>query len=212
MDVQGGYMLFREDGVWRHYGSDPWWIQKCVRCREKVASRRRPVEECVNCWKLEVWENGTFAHRCLNAKVSQMTNIEKSSTYPFGLPLLESIIEAMYLLGGSPLAKISVGPIQVIRTGIPSDVYPTTVTDRVLILYTSNIEEREKMRKLLVKGAQWLGKGWVGVVPDSSESDDHLEKCDFGLDFLIPTRRGCWRYDSILGNWQDWFDVECDWK
>lgn len=173
-------MFYKEDGVWRHYGVSQWWVEKCRSCREKVMAWKIPVQECVDCWKVEIWEHSSFAKTC-------------DDKTPFGLPLLESFIEAMYLIGESPVAKITLGPIQVVRTGLPADSYPPAVIDRLLILYASSIEERNHLVSLSHKvSSEFLGG-------------------DRAASVSIPTRRGCWRYDPLLGPWQGWFAVDKDW-
>jgi len=85
-------------------------------------------------------------------------------------------------------AKTSKHPIQVVVTGIPRDAYPAEATDYLLMLYASNIEERDFLRNLLCDVLS-LGR-------------EHAGK--------FPVRRGCWVYEDILGPWPTWYPVDRD--
>jgi hypothetical protein len=169
-------MLLRitEDTVWRYYNCpDPHWSSKCRDCREKVNRLRVPVQECVDCWKLEIWRHSAaFTGR-------EELNFD-------GLMDQVSVIAA----GAPPVAKASRAPIQVVRTGVPQAGYPDLVTDDLLVFYARSISEREMLRELVKEALM-------------------LTECQARL---IPVRRGCWRFDPILGPWLRWYQPDSDWQ
>ena len=184
-------MFFKEDGVWRYYGSDSNWTEKCWLCREKVLSLRKPVKECVDCWKVEVWEQGGFAKTCSLKRKSFLNLPLGDYSVNNNVPVPETLMEVMYLLEDGLLAKITMGPIQVVRTGLPAE-YPSVAIDRLLLLYANSIGERDRLLGSLKKAAALL--------------------CGEEVNFSLPVRRGCWRYDPILGPWQEWFPQDRDWE
>lgn len=144
-----------EDGVWRYYNCpDRVWSEKCRRCRQIVAETRAPAEECLNCWKVEIWS--------LESATEQ-----------------DGLIEALTQMGHKIVAKASRAPILVVRTGDPMDAYPSPEieTANLLMLYAGSEEERDALRR---DTEQALGS------------------------VRLPIRRGCWRYDSLLGPWEIW--------
>ncbi len=156
-------MRTREDGVWRYYNCpDPHWSDKCRCCREKVAGIGTPVEECVNCWKIEIWGYEPDEQDRLVGMLMQRGVGMRS--------------------GGQIIAKASRAPILVVRTGMPPETYPSMNLSYLLMLYAESIEERELLRH---------------------ESE---------VSIRLPVRRGCWRYDDVLGPWQSWYPVDEDWK
>lgn len=158
-----------EGAVWRYYNCpDPYWAQKCSSCRQKLSAKAAPCEECVNCWKVEVWKHGKA----------------------FDGADFDLLMDRLHLTAGfSVIAKASRAPIQVVRTGVPAAGYPDTETDDLLVLYARSIDERETLRKLLQVA--------LGISPGAAK--------------LIPVRRGCWRFDRLLGPWQSWHPVDSDW-
>ncbi len=123
-------MRIVEDAVWRHYGyPNPYWAAKCKDCRTKVFGRGKPVSECIDCWKIEIWQKG----RAL-----------------FHLPVsLESIAEKACLLRPGLMAKVSRDETPVVRSGVPFDGYPTEDNDYLLMIYARNIRERDDLTGLV---------------------------------------------------------------
>lgn len=158
-----------EGPVWRYFNCpDPYWSEKCSVCRRKISETREPCPECVNCWKIEVWEHG--------------------KAYP--RVDFDRLMDELHLRAGFPIiAKASRGLIQVVRTGVPLEGYSGLPVDGLLLLYGRSIGEREVLREL-VREVLGLSQGEAG---------------------LIPVRRGCWRFDSLLGPWQSWYPVDSDW-
>lgn len=102
----------------------------------------------------------------------------------------DRLMDGLHMAADSPvIAKASRAPIQVVRTGVPHTGYPDTATDDLLILYARSIAERETLRRLVQVS---LGLSHEAAV-------------------LIPVRRGCWRFDRVLGPWQSWYPVGSDW-
>lgn len=168
-------MRVTEDGVWRYYNCpDPFWSAKCRACREKVALLRIPVEECVDCWKVEIW---------------------RPTGADFG-----PAVDCLHLGGIAVVAKESRAPIQVVRSGIPLSAYPRETTQHLLILYAGRIAERD----LLLRAAQGA---LIRLSREEGAGSFRADPCVPEL----PIRRGCWRYDDVLGPWQTWYPVERDW-
>lgn len=135
---------------------------------------KKPVIECINCWKIELWSKSIVLTGKFDKEV-------------FRNPL-ERIMEDQRLLGCMLIAKASINPVIVVRSGIPFDSYPDGETDYLLMFYTTTISERDKLRDLLCQV--------IGIGQDMAER--------------IPVRRGCWMYDDILGLWTTWFEPEKD--
>lgn len=171
-------MRVTEDGVWQYYNCpDPFWSAKCRACREKVAALRAPVEECIDCWKVEIW---------------------RRTPVDFAL-----VIDSLLISGLQVIAKASRAPILVVRSGIPASAYPPDTTDYLLMLYATRIAERD----LLLRGAQEA----LGIARDREP------ECPPPPDVpseppLFPIRRGCWRYDDVLGPWQTWYAADRDYE
>jgi hypothetical protein len=171
-------MRVTEDGVWRYYNCpDPFWSAKCRACREKVGMRKAPVEECLNCWKVEIW-------RPTPADFS---------------PLVDSLL----IRGTHVIAKASRAPILIVRSGIPLRAYPPDTVDYMLMLYASRIAERDL---LLQSASEALAADEAGEGGRSSPPGAPQE----GLP--LPFRRGCWRYDEVLGPWQAWYPPDQDYR
>ncbi|MGI6642966.1 MAG: hypothetical protein ACOX3V_03015 [Bacillota bacterium] len=116
-----------EDDVWRYYGdASVVWEPKCAACRAYVTRKRRPSQETLTCWKVEVWAHGSLSD-CLGALS------------------LESLAETL-VRDCSAVAKISKSEIRVERTGIPVSGYPTRETDRLLMVYAETPCQRDALR------------------------------------------------------------------
>lgn len=176
-------MKIAEDSVWRYYNCpDPKWSSKCRACREKVTSTRMPVQECVDCWKVEMWKRGTAF---LGYGALDFDGLMD------GIELLVEAGDRIALQVTSPVvAKAARAPIQVVRTGIPLIGYPSLAVDDLLVLYAQSIAERESLRDLV--------RDVLGLSDEAAA--------------LVPIRRGCWRFDPILGPWQGWHPVDSDWS
>jgi hypothetical protein len=170
-----------EDGVWRYFNCpDPRWSEKCRHCREKVAEAKTPVEECLNCWKVEVWSLGPAMRSFRAQGGGDLPRFAEEQCF---------LVDALLTRGIPVIAKASRAPILVVRTGIPREAYPSEVTDYLLMLYASNIAERDRLRR---------------------EAEDVLSQVDVPLGPSLPVRRGCWRYDDLLGPWETWYPFEKD--
>lgn len=181
-------MRITEDAVWRHYNCpDPPWSAKCRSCREKIAKLRAPVQECVDCWKVEIWKHGPALAECGDIDFDRLM---EGIDVVLSSRAVRSSGREHDVAPSLPVAKASRAPIQVVRTGIPESGYGDLIVDDLLVLYAGSISEREALRDL-VRAALDL--------PASAA-------------WLIPVRRGCWRFDSVLGPWQGWHPVDSDWQ
>lgn len=174
-----------EDALWRYYGyPNPYWANKCLVCREKVMKSKKPVIECINCWKIELWSKSFVLAGVLEDERQMGENdIEEVFCNP-----LERFMEDRRLSGCGWVAKASIKPVIVVRSGIPVCSYTEGETDYLLMFYASTILERDELRDLLCRV--------MGLRQDMAGR--------------IPVRRGCWMYDDILGPWMTWFDPEKD--
>jgi len=95
------------------------------------------------------------------------------------------LIGALLQMGREVVAKASRAPILVVRTGVPVEAYPKPEieTDYLLLLYARSIDERDALRR---DAEQVLGAAG------------------------LPIRRGCWRYDGVLGPWETWYPPDRD--
>jgi hypothetical protein len=108
----------------------------------------------------------------------------------FGNVDFDGLMERVHLAADFPVvAKASRAPIQVVRTGVPGTGYPDPAMDDLLVLYARSIAEREDLRRLV--------QASLGLSCEAAG--------------LIPVRRGCWRFDEVLGPWQSWYPVDSDW-
>lgn len=175
-----------EDAVWRYYNCpDPFWSAKCGACRDKVALRRAPVEECLNCWKVEVWS-------------------------PDPGPL-DALVDGLLARGIPVVAKASRAPILIVRSGVPREAYPAEQVDYLLILYGRDIAERDALRReaeAVLRDSDSLGHGAELLSPQAEMSGPDAGRPSFRP--VLPVRRGCWRYDDALGPWQSWYPIDED--
>lgn len=176
-------MRITEDGVWRYYNCpDPVWSAKCRACREKVATFRAPAEECLNCWKVEIWSRC----RALDDALAAVEDVRLP-----GCPsAFDAIVDSLVGRGIRVIAKASRAPILVVRSGVPAEAYPDGTLDYLLMLYAHTIPERD----ILVRETL----GVLGVKP--------------GDRYSLPVRRGCWRFDDALGPWQTWYPADLDYR
>ncbi len=171
-----------EDGVWRYYNCpDPAWSEKCRHCREMVALNRAPVEECLNCWKIEVWSLGPAMRQFRSSMGQGLSTFVEEQAH---------LIDALLTRGIPVVAKASRAPILVVRTGIPGAAYPPESTDYLLMLYAQTIAERDSLRG--------EAEAVLGLTPDKAPG--------------LPVRRGCWRYDDVLGPWESWYPPDKDYE
>ncbi|MBE3520114.1 MAG: hypothetical protein IMW97_07410 [Firmicutes bacterium] len=162
-EEEGDPVRFLEDAVWRYFGyPNALWAEKCAVCRAMVARTRKPGRECVDCWHVELWEHGPVMQRV-------------SGCYPTFDEACLNLIEELQRRGVFSFAKVSREPVRVVNTGEPPDGHPMIITDRVLILYATSLEERDSVRKAV---AEWANA--EGVEP------------------FIPVRRGCWGLEDLL--------------
>lgn len=160
-----------EDDLWLYFGyPNEHWRNRCAVCRGKVGELRSPVPECIDCWKVEVWSRSPWLVECVG----------EAEDAPDRLTRLA--FELATRFGGGFVAKMSKYPIQVVRTGEPSDQYPQSETDNLLMIYATSVGERDKIRRAVCEV--------LGLDLSTAEN--------------IPVRRGCWLYDPILGPWQTW--------
>lgn len=180
-------MRLTEDAVWRYYNCpDPFWSAKCRACRERIDSHGVPVEECLNCWKVEMWsaDPGAF----------------------------DRVIDGLLVRGIPVIAKASRAPILVVRSGIPLTAYPPEQVDYLLILYARDIAERDLLRleaeAVLLESAapEFNPPESARIGSAKTESMPAARTTERSL----PIRRGCWKYDDILGPWQAWYPADRD--
>ena len=171
-----------EDGVWRYYNCpDPLWSEKCRLCREKVAALSAPVRECIDCWKVEIWKEPRRDSR----------GPEDGFT---------RLVDSLMASGLHVVAKASRAPILVVRTGVPPDAYPSVPVAYLLMLYANSISDRDVLRRaaegiLISYEGEWPKRG---LRPEARRFPS------------LPVRRGCWRYDDVLGPWQSWYPQDRD--
>ncbi|MGE5578464.1 MAG: hypothetical protein ACM3WU_00350 [Bacillota bacterium] len=142
----------------------------------------------MNCWKVEVWSLGN----AMQAFRSALARAE-GSDWPHEAPLTTFALEQDFLIGElmlrghKAIAKASRAPILVVRTGVPLDGYPKPgiEIDYLLMLYAVSIEERDRLRR---DAEQVLGIAG------------------------LPIRRGCWRFDDLLGPWETWYHPDKDYE
>ncbi len=121
-----------EDEVWTQFcsGTTADWSLRCAACREGVLGTGRPVELCVNCWKVELWGCSPLLSEPMD-----------------GYALCD-LAEAL-AVGEGCLVKVSKGPIPVVRSGVPVGGYPETGSDHLLMAYAESIGERDAVRAAL---------------------------------------------------------------
>ena len=180
-------MKILEDGVWRYYNCpDRFWSEKCQSCRAKVAAGRAPVQECIDCWKVEIWaeplEGNPGPH-------DEFTG------------LVDFVTESGYRV----VAKASRAPILVVRTGMPRDAYPESPTAYLLMLYAKDISERDALRDAAESCLSSLSSDFTGRGEPMS-----CLAAGFLRTKRLPVRRGCWRFDDVLGPWQSWYPEDRD--
>lgn len=105
-------------------------------------------------------------------------------------PAFDFLVDSLLVRGIPVIAKASRAPILVVRSGIPGSAYPQEVVDHLLVIYAASISERDFLRR---EAEEALG----------SRYRSHR---------VLPVRRGCWKYDEILGPWQAWYPVDRDYE
>ena len=93
----------------------------------------------------------------------------------------------------------------VVRTGLPLDAYPEGPTAYLLMLYAKDISEREALRD----GAESYLFSLSCDLTGRREPTSSLAS-GFSRSKRLPVRRGCWRFDDILGPWQSWYPEDRD--
>jgi hypothetical protein len=143
------------------------------------------AEKCSSCRRKLAAEPVACAH-CANCWKLEIWKHGKA----FGHVDFDRLMDGVNLASDVPvIAKASRAPIQVVRTGMPETGYPDSAVDDLLVLYAQSIRERESLRGLVQVS--------LGLSAEAAN--------------LIPVRRGCWRFDAVLGPWQSWYPVDSDW-
>ncbi len=190
-----------EDDLWVYFGHpNEYWRTKCLGCRRKVGVLNHPVEECINCWKIEVWSKSPWFSKAADSFTGKMPPQVLSLSYGSdvascrlfqGLQVVFSLMYGLWeIFGGDFVAKVSKQAIKVIRSGKPEEQYPDSDVDFLLMIYASSIKERDALRKAV---CDVLGK-----------KDEEMHN--------IPVRRGCWFYDDVLGPWENWHQTSKDYE
>jgi hypothetical protein len=164
---------------------------------ESIRIVEDPVWRYYNCPDAEWAEKCSSCRKKLSAEPAvcvQCVNCWKVEIWKhgkaFGSVDFDRLMDRVNLASDVPvIAKASRAPIQVVRTGVPETGYPDLDVDDLLVLYARSIAERESLRRLVQVS--------LGLSPEEAA--------------LIPVRRGCWRFDAVLGPWQSWYPVDSDW-
>lgn len=170
-----------EDDYWVYFGHGEDWGNKCSRCIFRTNIESTPNNECINCWKFEIWEDN-------------LTDLGEALLF-----LLEEA-DKDYNLSGKMMKNKSLiyaDKGQRLGTGIshsiPEKAKPDRYLkgeihrDRVILIYSQSIEERDMRMNRILSGLKIRG----------------LYKKD-----SFPYRRGCIEpHEKILGPWENWFDM-----
>ncbi|MBM7868752.1 hypothetical protein JOC70_000221 [Clostridium pascui] len=175
---------FSEDDYWTYFGYGEDWGNKCSQCYYKLKIQKTPNKECINCWKFEIWEDN-------------LTNLDETLLF-----LLEEADEDHNLSGKMMKNKSLIYEEKGERLGtgishtIPEDAKPDRYlegeidSDRVILIYSQSIEERDMRMNRILKGLKERG----------------LYKKD-----SFPYRRGCIEpHEKLFGPWENWFDMSKD--
>ena len=110
------------------------------------------------------------------------------------------------------IAKASRAPILVVRTGTPLESYPSRQLSFLLMLYAESIQERELLRHESEAILEASRLEAVGPEVSSRRALPLGLPITLGVPISIrlPVRRGCWRYDDVLGPWQSWYPLDKD--
>ncbi|MCM1989437.1 hypothetical protein [Oceanirhabdus seepicola] len=175
---------FSEDDYWIYFGHGEGWGNKCSSCYYTLKVDRKPNKECINCWKFEIWEEN-------------LTNIEETLLF-----LLEES-DKDHTLSGKMMKDKSLIFEEVgsrlgsgISHSFPEEAKPDSYlrgeidSDRVILIYSQSIEERDMRMEKLLKGLKERG----------------LYKKE-----SFPYRRGCIEpHEKLIGPWEKWFSMEKD--
>ena len=172
---------FSENDYWVYFGHGDGWDNKCSRCYAKVKADINPNNECINCWKFEIWEDN-------------LTDLDETLLY-----LLEESDRDHTLSGKMTRYKSKVYEEKGDRLGtvvshsIPEEAKPDRYlsgeidSDRVILIYSQSIEERDMRMNRILSGLKERG----------------LYKKD-----SFPYRRGCIDpHEKLIGPWENWFDI-----
>jgi hypothetical protein len=173
---------FSEDDYWVYFGYGEDWGNKCFTCYNRVKIEKMPNNDCINCWKFEIWEDN-------------LTNLDETLLF-----LLEEA-DRDHTLSGKMMRNKSLiyeERGERLGTGIshttPEDAKPDRYLsgeidkDRVILIYNQSIEERDMRMNRILTGLKERG----------------LYKKD-----SFPYRRGCIEpHEKIIGPWENWFDIE----
>lgn len=177
---------FSENDYWMYFGHGDGWDNKCSRCYAKVKADINPNNECINCWKFEIWEDN-------------LTDLDETLLY-----LLEESDRDHTLSGKMMRDRSLIYEEKGMRLGtgishsIPEEAKPDRYlsgemdSDRVILIYSQSIEERDiRMNRIL------LGLKERGLYKKDS----------------FPYRRGCIEpYEKLIGPWENWFDINKDYN
>ena len=172
---------FEEGEHWVYFGYGDGWDNKCSRCYAKLKAGINPNNECINCWKFEIWEDN-------------LTNLDETLLY-----LLEESDRDHTLSGKMARYRSKAYEEKGDRLGtgvshsIPEESKPDRYlsgeidSDRVILIYSQSIEERDMRINKILSGLKERG----------------LYKKD-----SFPYRRGCIDpYEKLIGPWENWFDI-----
>lgn len=175
---------FSEDDYWLYFGHGDDWGNKCSRCYAKLKAGINPNNECINCWKFEIWEDN-------------LTNLEETLLF-----LLEESDKDHTLSGKMMRDRSLIYEEKCNRLGtgishtIPEEAKPDRYlngeidSDRVILIYNQSIKERDMRMKRILSGLKERG----------------LYKKD-----SFPYRRGCIEpHEKLIGPWEKWFDMNKD--
>lgn len=175
---------FSEDDHWVYFGYGEGWGNKCSRCYVKLKAGIEPNNECINCWKFEIWEDN-------------LTDLDETLLF-----LLEEADRDHTLSGKMMRDKSLIYEEKGERLGtgishtIPEDAKPDRYlsgeidSDRVILIYSQSIEERDMRINRILSGLKERG----------------LYKKD-----RFPYRRGCIQpHEKLIGPWENWFDMNKD--
>jgi hypothetical protein len=177
---------FSKDNHWVYFGHGEDWGNKCSRCYHKLKTEETPNNECINCWKFEIWEDN-------------LTDLDETLIF-----LLEEA-DKDHTLSGKMMRNKSLYYAERgerLGTGIshtiPEDAKPDRYLkgeidcDRVILIYSQSIEERNMRMNSILAGLKERG----------------LYKKD-----SFPYRRGCIEpHEKLIGPWENWFELNRDYN
>lgn len=230
-------MRITEDGVWRHFNCpDPHWSEKCRSCREGVARIRSPVPECLNCWKVEVWSLGTTMRQFRGVGEVPFSTYAVEQDYLVGA-LMQRGYRVIAKASRAPILVVRSGvPLE----AYPSEetdclliLYARNIAERDELRSAAEavlgsvgsagsgglgglggagglLGGREEAAAAHIVSRVALGVA-SGVALDPGAAEDTAPCSSTSLpEHVLPIRRGCWRYDDVLGPWETWYPPDRD--